>query len=208
MAFESALKNLTIDGINAASQVGADDTVTPGTVEQLPEWQSAVLCTDIPYIYNKTYQALKPHIGTLEGQSFLGGEVWTGFLVGINHKFPLTLANCAQVNCTGWPIKAKWRFSGPFGAKTKNPILFISNTIDPATPMENSVKWSPRFIGSEILTIEAVGHTSLAAQNGCAASKMGHFFQTGKLPGPGAVCKAEPGAFGLTIDISSASLYR
>lgn len=25
---------------------------------------------------------------------------------------------------------------GPFGGKTKNPILFVSNTLDPITPIE------------------------------------------------------------------------
>ena len=29
--------------------------------------------------------------------------------------------------------------TGTFGAATKNPILFISNTVDPATPIEKSV---------------------------------------------------------------------
>lgn len=82
VAFESVLQNnLTIDGINAASQVGVDNTVIPGTLPQLPEWQTGVLCTDGPNIYNKTYQAMKSQISTIEAQSFLGGEVWAGFLV-------------------------------------------------------------------------------------------------------------------------------
>ena len=81
VAYESALKNLTIDGINAASQLGVHDTVIPGTVDQLPEWQSAVLCTDAPPIYGKAYQSLKPQIDTIEEQSFVAGEVWAGFIV-------------------------------------------------------------------------------------------------------------------------------
>jgi hypothetical protein len=46
---------------------------------------------------------------------------------------------------------------GPFGGDTKNPILFVSNTLDPATPMINGQTWSPRFKGSELLVIEGVG---------------------------------------------------
>jgi hypothetical protein len=86
--------------------------------------------------------------------------------------------------------------------------MFVSNTIDPVTPLENSLAWSPRFSGSRVLTIEAVGHSSLAANNACANSKIGHFFQTGELPEADTVCKGEAGAFGLTIDLSSAGLYR
>lgn len=47
----------------------------------------------------------------------------------------------------------------------------------------------------------------MAANNACANSKIGHFFQTGELPGAGTVCKAEAGAFGVTTDVSSASVF-
>jgi hypothetical protein len=46
---------------------------------------------------------------------------------------------------------------GPFGGDTKNPILFVSNTFDPATPLINSQTWSPLYKGSEVLTIDGVG---------------------------------------------------
>jgi hypothetical protein len=46
---------------------------------------------------------------------------------------------------------------GPFGGNTKNPILFVSNTIDPATPIQDSQKWAPSFTGSQILEIQAIG---------------------------------------------------
>lgn len=81
VAYESALKKLTIDGINAASQLGVHNTVIPGTVSQLPEWQTAVLCTDAPPIYEKAYQEMKAQIDKIEGQSFVAGEIWAGFVV-------------------------------------------------------------------------------------------------------------------------------
>lgn len=207
VAYESVLKNLTIDGINAASELGVTNPDVPGTIPELQEYLPAVLCTDSPSIFNRTYQDLKPSINTLEGESFLGGEIWSGFLVSFIISLVSLNANPAQVYCTGWSIQAKWRFSGPFSAITKNPILYISNTVDPATPIDNSLKWSPQYIGSQVLTIEAVGHTSIGANNACANSKIGHFFQTGELPGAGTICKAEAGAFGFTIDLSSVSVF-
>jgi hypothetical protein len=82
----------------------------------------------------------------------------------------------------------------------------VSNTIDPATPIQDSQKWAPSFTGSQILEIQAIGvsimflartileeyaeeglmklqHTSMAANNACANEKIFKFFQTGKLPG-------------------------
>ena len=207
VAYESVLKNLTIDGINAASELGVVNPDVPGTTPELSEYLPAVLCTDNPSIFNMTYQDLKPSINTLEGESFVGGELWAGFLVSFILCLVLLHANSAEAYCTGWSIQAQWRYSGPFGATTKNPILYISNTIDPVTPIDNSLKWSPLYIGSQVLTIEAVGHTSRAANNTCANSKIGRFFQTGELPGAGTICKAEAGAFGITTDLSSASVF-
>jgi hypothetical protein len=192
VAFESAIKNITnTDDIEAASVLGVSDIDIPGTIPELPEYLFAVACTDSPSIFNSTLADLQPKINSLEEESFIGGDIWSQIIV----------------MCSGWPIEAKWRYSGPFGANTKNPILFISNTIDPATPIDNSIKWSPQFSGSQILTIEAVGHTTLAANNSCASSKIGTFFQTGELPGVGTVCKAEAGAFGIVTDLSSASVF-
>lgn len=160
VGFETAIKNLTIEGIIAASTLGVAPTVDiPGTQPELPEWLPAVVCSDSPSIYNQTYQELEPSIRVLEKESFIGGEVWASI----------------KVLCTGWPITAAWKFDGrylcfdneklsadginlgPFGGNTKNPVLFISNTIDPVTPIVNSKKWSPRYKGSQILTIEAIG---------------------------------------------------
>jgi len=38
----------------------------------------------------------------------------------------------------------------------------------------------------------------MAANNACANSKIGAFFQTGKLPGKDTVCAVEAGPFGIT----------
>jgi hypothetical protein len=47
--------------------------------------------------------------------------------------------------------------TGPFGGDTKNPILFVSNTFDPATPLINSQTWSPLYKGSQVLVIDGIG---------------------------------------------------
>lgn len=99
VAYESIIKNnLTVDAIQAASAIGIDNTVIPGTLEPLTEWLSGVLCSDILSLYNQTFADLSSHVRTLQAESFLAGELWS------------TL----QATCTGWPIQAKMRFAGKF----------------------------------------------------------------------------------------------
>ena len=68
---------------------------------------------------SKTLEDLQPLIEGLEKQSIIG-EIWSKSMIG----------------CTGWSIKASERFAGPFGGDTLTPILFVSNTYDPVTPIE------------------------------------------------------------------------
>lgn len=63
--------------------------------------------------------------------------------------------------------------TGPFGGDTKNPILFVSNTLDPATPIINSQTWAPLFKGSGILTIEGIGVSILVFLSNLAVQKSG-----------------------------------
>ncbi|KAF7883149.1 uncharacterized protein EAF01_011658 [Botrytis porri] len=174
VAYAAAITNLTIAAIEDASNIGVTTANITGTVPQPTEWFIGAFCGEIPSVYGKTYEELKSHIDTIEEESFLAGEIWA-----------TTLVLC------------------PFGGDTKNPILFISNTLDPATPIAKevhsySLTLLQKFKDAQILTIEAIGHTSMAANNSCANEKIYHSFQTGNLPGHGARCVVEAGPFGIT----------
>lgn len=96
VAYESVLLNLSVEAVQAVSLIGVELPDIPGTIEPLQEWMTGVVCSDMLSIYNQTYADLSSRIRALESQSFLTGELWA------------TIA----AMCTGWPIKAKWRFEG------------------------------------------------------------------------------------------------
>ncbi|KAB8293767.1 hypothetical protein EYC80_009252 [Monilinia laxa] len=182
VAYETSLQKLTVAAIEAASNIGNTPSNIAGTIPELLEWFPAAFCGEIPSIYGTTHEELKSHIDMIKKQSFLGGEIWATSLVV----------------CTGWPIIATLKFSGAFGGDTKNPVLLVSNTLDPATPIKNRKTWAPKFKDARLLTIEAIGHTSLAANNSCANHKIRHFLQTGNLPGHDSRCVVEAGPFRVT----------
>ena len=96
VAYETAIRNLTVEAIQAISLIGIDQAPIPGTIEPIGEWQAGVLCSDILPMYNQTFADISSHVRELESQSFLAGEMWATI----------------QAMCTGWPITAKWRFTG------------------------------------------------------------------------------------------------
>ena len=146
-----------------------------------------VACSDIydSGYRNQTYAETKPNIDNMIKSSKVLGEVKA----------------MRGLVCSHWPIKAVDVFRGPFGSHTKNPILFVGNTYDPATPITNARQSSLMYPGSEVLTVDAIGHASLAARNKCAQKKMSAYLQEGVLPrGKDADCALEAGPFGILLN--------
>ncbi|EMR71946.1 putative alpha beta hydrolase fold family protein [Eutypa lata UCREL1] len=155
-----------------------------GATYENPEWSLGVLCSDQDNAwYNKTLEDLRPQLEELESQSILG-EIWSRTMLG----------------CLGWSIKATEIFSGPFGGDTATPILFVSNTYDPVTPIDNSISSAPNYKNAEILTIDGMGHTTSATANLCGYAKVAAYFQTNQMPGNDSFCPLETGPFGIILN--------
>ncbi|KAJ6534208.1 TAP-like protein-domain-containing protein [Mycena capillaripes] len=105
-----------------------------------------------------------------------------------------------RVRCSGWKVHREGRFLGPMGASnTSFPLLVIGNTADPVTPLSMARKTSGYFQGSVLLTLDAPGHTSIAAVSTCISTHMRQYFQNGTLPDAGTVCSADDELFPSTL---------
>ncbi|KAJ6534177.1 TAP-like protein-domain-containing protein [Mycena capillaripes] len=101
-----------------------------------------------------------------------------------------------RVRCSGWKVHRDGRFLGPMGASnTSFPLLVIGNTADPVTPLSMARKTSGYFPGSVLLTLDAPGHTSIAAVSTCISNHMRQYFQDGILPDAGIVCSTDEEPF-------------
>lgn len=56
-----------------------------------------------------------------------------------------------------WPFEAKERYDGDFNVSTPNPVLFVGNTYDPATPLASAYNMSATFEGSVVLEQHGFG---------------------------------------------------
>jgi hypothetical protein len=60
--------------------------------------------------------------------------------------------------CGEWPFVARERYDGPWeGLKTKTPVLFVGNTWDPATAMENARVMGRAFEGAVVVEQRGFG---------------------------------------------------
>ncbi|CDO72134.1 hypothetical protein BN946_scf184962.g77 [Trametes cinnabarina] len=98
--------------------------------------------------------------------------------------------------CHHWPVSPPERFSGPWNHTLSNPILLVSNTADPITPMANGLLLADRFSGfSRHLVQDSAGHCALALPSLCMIMNVRAFFADGTLPDEGAVCPMDSSPF-------------
>ncbi|KAI0634191.1 TAP-like protein-domain-containing protein [Trametes polyzona] len=95
--------------------------------------------------------------------------------------------------CQYWPVTPPERFLGPWNRTLKNPMLIISNTLDPATPLRSGKLALERQgnASAHLLIQNGPGHTSLALSSLCTARNVQAYFANGTLPESGTICQVD-----------------
>ncbi|KAK4892594.1 hypothetical protein LTR27_008870 [Elasticomyces elasticus] len=97
----------------------------------------------------------------------------------------------ATLHCARWKMTSAERYTGSFNdVRTKNPVLIMGNSIDPATPLAGARNLSEGFRGSVLLESHGVGHTTVASPSLCVAKHVRAYFVNGTLPVEGTVCES------------------
>ncbi|KAI0672369.1 TAP-like protein-domain-containing protein [Trametes maxima] len=144
--------------------------------------RSAVSCND-----NKPFPAPTPE------------EVIDEQLYALEHVSRFALAVVVSepdAGCQFWPVTPPERFLGPWNSTLRNPVLIISNTADPATPLANG-KLVDETLGnsSRLLVQDSPGHCSLALPSICTVKALRAFFANGLLPAEGTICGVDASPF-------------
>jgi len=100
-------------------------------------------------------------------------------------------AAITEIQCHKLEIRAPESqvFDGYPGAnQTSNPLLFVSTTIDPVTPLYAAEKMVKRFGGAGLLVQDSVGHSSISSPSECTRGYVRRYFETAELPEEGTHC--------------------
>lgn len=112
--------------------------------------------------------------------------------------------------CQFWPAsgKAPERFTGPWNATLKTPMLIISNTADPITPLSSGRELNALMGNSSRLLIQnSPGHCSLGSVSRCTSRHIKRYFLYGELPEDEFTCEIDQGYFpGEKVGVSAKTL--
>jgi len=92
-----------------------------------------------------------------------------------------------MLQCNGFNISRPHPSPGyPPNKQTKTafPVLFLSNTYDPVTPLHAAVKMALKFEGAGLVEQHAAGHKTVSAVSRCTAKKVRDYVLHGKVPPP------------------------
>ena len=96
--------------------------------------------------------------------------------------------------CAFWEGRSTERHTGPWSARTRNPVLLLSTRFDPATPHRNAVRVHDLLPNSALLTVDGVGHGAVHSSS-CAMSLTAQYLLTGATPPTGTVCPQDRAPF-------------
>ncbi|GJE95969.1 alpha/beta hydrolase [Phanerochaete sordida] len=97
--------------------------------------------------------------------------------------------------CAGWTIRGKDKLDASFATNTSYPLLIISNTLDPVTPITSARNMSAGFAGSVLLQQNSTGHMSMSGFSTCTAQAIRAYFADGILPAHATVCQPDGAIF-------------
>jgi pimeloyl-ACP methyl ester carboxylesterase len=151
----------------------------------------AILCADSEDQQHTSQKDFAEYLYRLETLSPTAGAIWAMF----------------KMQCTGWSIRANYRYDGPYGGNTSHPILFVGNTADPVTPLRSARLMHAKFPNSGLIIADTAGHCSLAMPMACSMGHIRTYFQTGALPPPATLCVPPPSPFSLNSTDPSSPFY-
>jgi pimeloyl-ACP methyl ester carboxylesterase len=93
--------------------------------------------------------------------------------------------------CASWPTSSADRYTGPWNATTKHPILVIGTRFDPNTPLANARRAARRLGNAVLLTHDGYGHLSRRDPSTCVVQATGRYLMDLTTPAPGTVCPAD-----------------
>ena len=97
--------------------------------------------------------------------------------------------------CASWPVASNDRYTGPWTASTRRPILVVGTRFDPQTPYANARRVTRLLGNAVLLTYDGYGHTSENDPSTCVDHAINRYLVALVAPRPATVCQANQQPF-------------
>lgn len=159
----------------------------PQLIEKI-ESQNAVVCIDGDDITHKDVSWWRRYVNRQVSTSSVFGAIWA----------------TVRLPCSSWRFRPKWQFKGPFTTPRADPslksghpaapILFLSNRLDPVTPLRAAQAMAAKHPGARVIIQEAMGHCAIAsAPSRCTKRVVADYFESGIIPSGVSTCSIDCG---------------
>lgn len=177
---------------SARSGGGEGDSDCPGPKPvPIPDIQGieglySVLCGDGDDVSDRDVSWWMDYISQQVSTSRILGAYWSTLRFG----------------CSGWRARANWSFKGPFTTPAAGsgpdapaaPVLFLSNTLDPVTPLVNARTMAAKHPGAGVVVQKSMGHCALAsAPSRCTSDIVAKYLELGTVPEEEVLCLEDCG---------------
>ncbi|KAI0422190.1 Alpha/Beta hydrolase protein [Xylaria grammica] len=147
----------------------------------LPVWpddaMKGIACSDKRYKLNDDVAGLQARFEKAASHSWFA-DIWFG--------------GEPALGCNGWEIESKdppMRWDDhpahkPALIETNFPILILSNTLDPVTPLSHALEMTRKFANASIVEQDGIGHCSISCISGCTIAHLRAYLNEGVVPPP------------------------
>jgi pimeloyl-ACP methyl ester carboxylesterase len=123
-----------------------------------------------------------------------GPQSWPAVIGRLSHISPI--AGPVQgwwlwAPCASWPVASASRYTGPWNAKPRTPVLIIGTRFDPQTPFANARHVARLFGRAVLVTHDGYGHTSNADPSRCVERATTDYLAQLAVPRAGTVCRSD-----------------
>jgi pimeloyl-ACP methyl ester carboxylesterase len=129
-----------------------------------------------------------------DGPARRGPGAWRNVLdrlTGISFIYGPVITWWRWAPCASWPARSADRYTGPWNATTKNPILVIGTRFDPNTPYANARRTARRLGNAVLLTHDGYSHTSPRDPSACVKGATGEYLVNLVTPPRGTICPSD-----------------
>jgi pimeloyl-ACP methyl ester carboxylesterase len=138
------------------------------------EQNTALTCADAPS--RQTAAQWPAVVHRLTQVSRIGGTAF-GWVIG--------------APCASWPTRSAVRYSGPWGAVTRTPILLVNLRYEPNTPLVNA-RVAERRLGNAVLLVEdGDGHLVANNPSACVEAALTDYLVRLRAPHRGTICPSD-----------------